>query len=72
MVRLKILWEKPDTWECSSCNGRHFKVIAIGDFYIDYECLMCHQEDTMLRDDFIKFIREEIRGDKIGTNNAGI
>ena len=57
---MRILWEKPGTWECWACDGRHFKVIKISKDWIDYECLTCHQKDAMLRDDFIKFIEAEM------------
>jgi len=58
---LRVLWEKPDTWACWKCDGRHFKIVRISENWIDYECLMCHQEDAMLKDDFMKFIGEEIK-----------
>lgn len=57
---MKILWEKPDTASCWKCDGRHFKITSIHDDWVDYECLMCHQEDAMLRDDFIEFIKAEM------------
>lgn len=58
---MRVLWEKPGTWECAYCESRHFKITSIHDDWVDYECLMCHQEDAMLRSDFIKFIEEEVK-----------
>lgn len=60
---MRVLWEKPGTWACPSCEGRQFKIVRITKDWIDYECLMCHQEDGILRNDFIKFIEEEVKDD---------